>query len=85
METTDAIEVTRVSDLSVPWVVSPSKVSNIQRKSLFTCKANSAPEPMANPSSTVGTSMLPSIWASMPAAVMAATESNLWPGARRPQ
>src|ERR671916_570936 len=33
-ETTDAIEVTRVSALSVPWVVSPTSDSNIQKKLL---------------------------------------------------
>ena len=60
--------------MSVPWVVSLSSVWNIQKKLLFTCSANSAPEPMARPSTTAGTSMPPNIGASMPAAVMAATE-----------
>jgi uncharacterized protein len=73
-ETADANAVTRVSALNVPSVVSPSSVWNIQKKLLFTCKANSAPEPIAKPSNTGGTSRLPNTGTSMPAAVMAATE-----------
>jgi hypothetical protein len=55
-ETADANAVTRVSALNVPSVVSPSSEWNIQKKLLFTCKANSAPEPIAKPSNTGGTS-----------------------------
>jgi hypothetical protein len=73
-EITDANALTRVSAFNVPSVVSPSSVWNIQKKLLFTCNANSAPEPTAKPSTTVGTSTLSNIGTSIPAAVMAATE-----------
>lgn len=77
-EIIDANAVTRVSALNVPSVVSPSSVWNIQKKLLFTCNANSAPEPMAKPSTTVGTSRLPNIGASMPAAVMAGNRDRTY-------
>jgi hypothetical protein len=62
--------------LSAPWVVTPRSVWNIQKKLLLTYNANSAPEPMASASITLGTSRPPMIGARIPAAVMAATETD---------
>src|SRR5919112_6260012 len=75
-ETTEATEVTIVRVLKVPWVESPSKDLYIQKKLLLTWSANIAPEAMARPMTIGATSIDPSTGPMIPAAAMAATETE---------
>lgn len=57
---TEASAVTKVSAFRAPCVDTPSRLWNIQKKLLFTCRAKSAPAPMARPTTTDATPRVPS-------------------------
>src|SRR5215216_6282239 len=75
-DTSEATEVATVRVLRLPLVDRPSSALNIQKKLLLTWRANSAPEAMASPTTTGATLREPRIGARMPAAVMAATDTD---------
>ena len=75
-ETTEATEVTSVRVLSVPLVDRPSSDLNIQKKLLLTCRANIAPDAMARPTAMGEMVSESRIGAMMPAAVIAATDTE---------
>lgn len=66
--TTDAMEVTVVSDFKAPVVVRLMRDLNIQKKFEFTCTANSEPAATAKPMASGETLIVASIGAMMPAA-----------------
>ena len=74
-DTTAATDVAPVRVLRLP-VDRPRRALNIQKKLLLTCSANTAPDAMASPMTMGATLMEPRIGAMIPAAVMAATDTD---------
>ena len=75
-ETTEPSEVASVSVFRLPLVERSSRVLNIQKKLLLTCRANIAPDAMASAMTTGSTPSEPTIGAMIPAAVIAPTETE---------
>src|SRR5699024_9181421 len=75
-ETTEEMVVAMVIVFSAPLVVRPSRDLNIQKKLLLTCSANNAPEAIAKPIAIGLTATAPMIGAMMPAAAIAATDTE---------
>src|SRR5699024_5950040 len=75
-DTSEEIAVDTVIVFSAPLVVNPNKDLNIQKKLLLTRNANIAPEAIARPMTIGLTATTPNTGAIIPAAAMAATETE---------
>jgi hypothetical protein len=75
-ETTAPREVARVRVFMLPLVERSSRVVNIQKKLLLTCRANIAPEAMARAITTGSTPRESTTGEMIPAAVIAPTETE---------